>query len=125
MKDHPPPEATSQQTFREDLDRQVTAALADDSHRAVLCLAQERQREIRNEPLDITSAADVWWYRWRLIQWGSIERQAAVPAANQENGWTLQSDGSYEGARQRQGALRTRWHPVRGSRRHDRRHLQA
>jgi hypothetical protein len=47
MKDHPPPKVRSRQAFLDDLDRQVTAALADDRHRA-FCVSR-RSDSVRSE----------------------------------------------------------------------------
>ncbi len=116
-----PPEATSQQTYLDDLDRQVKEAHEAGKFTAVLALAQARRDELQREFAELTAGHQVRWMtnseleelrrqwtpekarlneqirelRWRTQQWDYVVERAGEFAANEAYGWTVQADGSY------------------------------
>jgi hypothetical protein len=116
-----PPEATSQQTYVEDANRQIVKARESGGYTAVLKLATDRQLQLQRELAALTAGHELrrmtnverdelrrQWspekvrldeqiteLQWWIGEWSHVERQALEPAANEKHGWTLQEDGSY------------------------------
>jgi len=117
----PPTEATSQQPFLEDRDRQVADAHEAGTYTAVLKLAQRRRGELVREFATLTAGHELRRFSnreldelrrqwtpekarlneqvreldWKIRQWDYVARDASMPAANEAHGWTIQPDGSY------------------------------
>src|SRR5215207_8705890 len=115
----PPPEATSHQAYLGDLDRQVVAAHKAGGVTAVLKLAQERRLELQREFARLTAGHNVRWMTkreaeehrrgwtaderlakerlteqiaeldWKIRQWGRVEDDSSLHAANEAHGWTI------------------------------------
>jgi hypothetical protein len=117
---HPPLEATSQQTYLEDINRQIAAAHSAGGYTAVLELAQEKQLELQREFAELTAGHELrtmasseleelrrtWTpdkarlteqiteLREQLRGWGFIEDQVRGFAANEAHGWDILPDGT-------------------------------
>src|SRR3954465_10465844 len=79
-------------TFHTELTAAVTQAHAAGGFTEVLRLAQERQLELRAEPV----TAEVMW---QIRQWQHVEDRSREHAANEALGWTIPADGAYAKAR--------------------------
>jgi hypothetical protein len=107
-----PAEATSKETYLEDLDRQIAAAHNAGAFTAVLKLARDHQNRLQHEFADLTKGRTLRWVPahehtelspvaarinrvlWELRQWDYVADRAGEFAANEAHGWTILPDGT-------------------------------